>query len=112
MKLSVTAPLLVLVAGLLYAQQAMPRITSVDPDTAKAGDIITVTGEHLDKGEVVEVYLTDEKKDTKVEVTEQSSTSLKIKIPGNMATGRFALMVRTGGKEPKLIEEPVKVNIE
>ncbi len=112
MKLSVTAPLLVLVAGLLYAQQAMPRMTSVDPDTAKAGDIITVTGEHLGKAEVVEVYLTDEKKDTKVLVTEQEPTTIKIKIPDKMATGRFAIMVLTGGKEPKLIEQPVKVNIE
>lgn len=112
MKLSVIAPLLVLAAGVLYAQQAMPRMTGVDPDTGKAGDVITVSGEHLDKGEVVEVYLTDEKKDTKVQITEQGATSIKIKIPEKMATGRFALMVLTGGKEPKLIEQPVKLNVE
>ena len=107
------APLLVLLAaGALYAQQAMPRMTSVEPDTAKSGDIVTVTGEHLDKDEVVEVYLTDDKKDTKVQVTEQSATSIKIKIPDKMATGRFAVMVLTGGKQPKLIEQPVKVNVE
>lgn len=112
MKLSLMAPLVVLAAGVLYAQQAMPRITSVDPDTAKAGDILTATGEHLDKGEVVEVYLTDGKKDTKVQVTEQAPTSLKVKVPDKVTPGRFALMVLTGGKEPKLIEQPVKVNIE
>jgi hypothetical protein len=112
MKLSVMAPLLVLAAGVLYAQQAMPRMTTVDPDTGKAGDVITVTGEHLSKGEVVEVYLTDGKKDTKVQVSEQGDTSLKIKIPDKAVAGRFALMVLTGGKEPKLIEQPVKVNIE
>ena len=112
MKLSLIAPLVVLAAGVLYAQQAMPRMTSVDPDTAKAGDILTVTGEHLDKGEVVEVYLTDGKKDTKVQVTEQAPTSLKVKVPDKVTAGRFALMVLTGGKEPKLIEQPVKVNIE
>jgi len=112
MKLSRMAPLLVLAAGVLYAQQAMPRMTSVDPDTAKAGDILTVTGEHLDKGEVVEVYLTDGKKDTKVQVVEQSPTSLKVKVPDKVTAGRFALMVLTGGKDPKLIEQPVKVNIE
>lgn len=112
MKLSQIAPLLVLTAGVLYAEQAMPRMTAVDPDTAKAGDIITVTGEHLDKSEVVEVYLTDGKKDTKVQVTEQGPASLKIKVPDKMTTGRFALMVLTSGKDPKLIEQPVKVNIE
>jgi len=111
MRLSAIAPLLVLAAGVLYAQQAMPRMTSVDPDTGKAGDVITVSGEHLDKGEVSEVYLTDGKKDTKVQISEQSASSIKIKIPDKL-NGRFALMVLTGGKEPKLIEQPVKVNVE
>jgi len=112
MKLSVIAPLMVLAAGVLYAQQAMPRMTGVDPDTGKAGDVVTISGEHLDKGEVIEVYLTDEKKDTKVQITEQTATSIKIKIPDKVTAGRFALMVLTGGKEPKLIEQPVKINIE
>ena len=112
MKLSVIAPVLMLAAAVLFAQQAMPRITSVEPDTGKAGDIITAKGEHLGKGEVVEVYLTDDKKDTKVQVTDQESTTLKIKIPEKLASGRFAVMVLTGGKDPKLIEQPVKVNIE
>jgi hypothetical protein len=112
MRLSAIAPLLVLAAGVLYAQQAMPRMTSVEPDTGKAGDVITVSGEHLDKGEVVEVYLTDGKKDTKVQISEQGATSLKIKIPDKATAGRFALMVLTGGKEPKLIEQPVKVTVE
>jgi hypothetical protein len=112
MKLSFIAPLAALVAIALYAQQAMPRMTNVEPDSAKAGDILTVNGEHLDKGEVVELYLTDGKKDTKVHITEQSATAIKFKVPDKMAAGRFALMVLTGGKEPKLIEEPVKVTIE
>ncbi|MBZ5592961.1 MAG: IPT/TIG domain-containing protein [Acidobacteriia bacterium] len=105
-------PLLVLTAVVLYAQQAMPRMTSVDPDSAKAGDILTVTGEHLDKGEVTELYLTDGKKDTKCQMTEQSPTALKFKVPDKVTAGRFALMVLTGGKDPKLIEQPVKVTIE
>lgn len=112
MRLSLIAPLLVLTAGFLYAQQAMPRMTGIEPDTGKAGDVLTVSGEHLDKGEVVEVYLTDGKKDTKVAITEQGATSIKFKIPTKVTAGRFALMVLTGGKEPKLIEQPVKVNVE
>jgi len=42
---------------------------------------------------------------------EQTATGLKIKIPAK-ATGRMALMILTGGKEPKLIEQPVKVTID
>jgi len=112
MKLSFITPLAAVAAIALYAQQAMPRMTSVEPDTGKAGDIMTVSGEHLGKGEVVELYLTDGKKDQKVQVTEQAATAIKFKVPDKVTPGRFALMVLTGGKEPKLIEQPVKVTIE
>jgi hypothetical protein len=112
MRLSLIAPLLLLAAGALCAQQAMPRMTAVDPDTGKAGDVITVTGENLDKGQVAELYLTDGKKDTKVPMTEQGPTTIKFKIPDKVTAGRLALMVLTGGKDPKLIEQPVKLNIE
>ena len=112
MRHSFIAPLLLLAAGALYAQQAMPRMTAVDPETGKAGDVLTITGENLDKGQVVEVYLTDGKKDTKLQVTDQAPTTIKCKIPDKVTAGRFALAVLTGGKEPKFIEQPVKVNIE
>ena len=45
-------------------------------------------------------------------MTEQAPTSIKCKIPDKVTAGRFALAVLTGGKEPKFIEQPVKVNIE
>jgi hypothetical protein len=45
-------------------------------------------------------------------VTEQAATAIKFKVPEKVTPGRFALMVLTGGKEPKLIEQPVKVTIE
>ena len=47
MKLSLIVPLLALPAIAVYAQQAMPRMTNVEPDNGKAGDILTVSGEHL-----------------------------------------------------------------
>jgi hypothetical protein len=112
MRLSLIGCALGMAAVVLYAQQAMPRMTGVEPDTGKAGDIMTVSGEHLGKGEVVELYLTDGKKDQKVQVTEQAPTAIKFKVPDKVTPGRFALMVLTGGKEPKLIEQPVKVTIE
>lgn len=92
--------------------QQMPRMTGVDPDNGKSGDVLTVSGENLDKSQVKELYLTDGRKDTKVEMTEQAATSIKFRIPAAAPQGRFALMVLTAGKEPKLIEEPVKVTIQ
>src|SRR6476646_5520351 len=92
MRLSAIGSALTLAAIVLCAQQTMPRMTSVEPDTGKAGDIMTVSGEHLGKGEVVELYLTDGKKDQKVQVTEQAATAIKFKVPEKVTPGRFALM--------------------
>jgi hypothetical protein len=112
MKLSFIAPLFVAASFAAYAQQAMPRMVSVDPPNGKVGAIITVTGENLDKAGVAKVYLTDQKNDILVEVTEQTATSIKFKIPAKAAPGRLTLMVLTTGKEAKLIEQPVKVLID
>ena len=90
----------------------MPQMKTVEPDSAKIGDILTVTGENLDKTNVAEVYLTDDKNDFKCEVMEQAATTLKVKVPTKVKTGRLSLMVLTKGKEPKLIQQPVKVTIE
>ena len=98
MKLSFILPLLAIACLSLHAQQTMPRMTNVEPGNGKVGDILTVSGENLDKAQVAELYLTDGKKDTKVEVTEQTPTSIKFKIPVKATPGRFALMVLTTGK--------------
>ena len=111
MKLSSAVPLLFAATLVLFGQEAMPRMSSVDPSNGKAGDEITVAGENLDKASVAKVYLTDGKNDIVCEVTGQTATEIKLKIPAK-ATGRMALMILTSGKEPKLIEQPVKVSIE
>lgn len=107
--------LLVLVLAFPFvtlAQEAAPRMTVVEPDTAKAGDTVSVTGENLAKPMVSEVFLTDGKNDYKVVIVEQAATGIKFTVPANVKPGRLSLMVLTGGKPPKLIEEPVKINIE
>jgi hypothetical protein len=109
MKLSVIAPLLL--AALAWAQEGMPRMSTVDPGSGKKGDVIAVTGENLDKAHVSKVYLTDGKNDLECSITEQSGTTIKIKIP-EKAAGRLALMILTAGKEQSLIEQPVKLTIE
>jgi hypothetical protein len=113
MNLSFALPLF-LAAGLAaFAQQpAAPRMNTVDPGTGRAGDEIAVAGENLEKALVAKVYLTDGKNDFLVEMTEQVPTSIKFKIPAKAPAGRFALMLLTTGKEPKLIEQPVKLTVE
>lgn len=110
--LTFAVPAILAAALLLSAQSTMPQMQTVDPVSAKIGDVVTVTGDNLGQDTVAAVYLTDGKADTKVEVTEQTAASIKFKIPAAMKTGRFALMVLTKGKDAKFIEEPVKVLIE
>jgi len=90
----------------------MPRMSTVDPGTGKAGDEITVAGENLEKAQVSKVYLTDGKNDVLLDMTEQTATSIKFKIPTKANVGRFSLMLLTTGKDPKLIEQPVKLTVE
>lgn len=112
MKLSFVVPLFMAAGFVAYAQQAMPRMTSVDPLNGKKGDLIAVTGENLQKEAVAKVFLTDGKNDIPVEVVEQTATSIKFKIPTKAEPGRLTLMVLTTGKDAKYIEQPVKVTID
>jgi hypothetical protein len=105
-------PLFLAVGLAAFAQQSLPKMSTVDPGNGKAGDEITVAGENLEKAQVAKVYLTDGKNDVLVDLTEQTATSLKFKIPVKASAGRFALMLLTTGKEPKLIEQPVKLTVE
>ena len=117
MKTSFALFLLVAAGFAAYAQQQppaappAPHMVSVEPGNGKAGDVLTVTGENLQKELVVKVYLYDGKNDIQCEVTEQTEKTIKFKIPAK-ATGRLALEVLTSGKEPKLMEQGVKVTVE
>ena len=113
MKLSFMAPLLLAASLAVWAQQAMPRMVSVDPMNGKGGDLIAVSGENLEKAQVAKVFLTDGKNDILVEVTEQTNTSIKFKVPAKVSPGvRLSLMVLTTGKDAKYIEQPVKLQID
>jgi hypothetical protein len=90
----------------------MPQMKGIAPGNGKAGDLVTVTGENLDKASVAKLYLTDGTNDIEVNIEGQDATTIKFKIPAKAKPGRLALMVLTRGKEPKLIEQPVKVTID
>ncbi len=90
----------------------MPKMTSVEPAQGKAGDLITASGENLDKANVAEIYLTDGNADLKLAMSEQAATAIKFKIPTTAKAGRFSLMVMTAGAAPKLIEQPVKLTVQ
>ena len=87
-------------------------MNSVEPDSGKVGDVLVAQGANFDRENVAALYLTDGKTDIKVAIIEQSATSIQFRIPPEAKPGRFALMVLTKGKDPKPVEEQVKVTIE
>lgn len=105
-----------LVAGLfalaaaLCAFQALPRCTSVEPDTGKVGDVISVKGENLDKNNIAEVYLTDGAKDTKATISQQTPTEIKFTVP-QVKAGRYHLAMLTANRA-SMIEQPVVLTVE
>lgn len=105
--------LLFLAALVLTARDPSPTpvMRVAEPETAKVGDIVTVTGIHLDKELVAEVYLTDRTDDIKVTILEQSSTAIKFKVP-SVKPGRYWLKVLVKEDEPLLIEEPCRLTVE
>ncbi len=113
MKLSLFISLLLAASFSVYAQ-GTPKITSVEPDSGKRGDVITITGENLGKDVIAKLYLTDGgdgKNDVEVTVTEQTATTLKFKLPEKGIAGRLAILVLTATKPAQYIEEPYKVTI-
>ncbi len=111
MKLSLIASILVAVCLAAYAQSGSPSASTVDPSNGKRGDVITLKGANLGKDPVAKVYLTDDKTDLQAEVTEQTATTIKFKIPAK-ATGKLSVMFLTAEKEPKYIVQPVKVTVD
>ena len=93
-------------------KSGMPLMNSVEPASGKVGDVLLIQGANLGQDIVADLYLTDGKTDLKVLMIEQTSTSIRFRIPLEVKPGRFALMVLTKDPDPKLIEQPVKITVE
>ena len=109
-------PAIFLVGLLLFpviAKAQGTRINSVDPLTAKVGDVVSAQGEGLGAAAVDELYLTTGTEDVKVEIVEQNDKMIKFKVPAGVKSGRWTLMIHLkSGTGPRLIEEPVKLTVQ
>ena len=112
MRISLVVLSIMLLAVSAFAQSATPLMRDVDPNSGVIGDVFVAQGDNLDKANVADLYLTDGKNDTKVVISEQTATSIKFTLPPDMKAGHFALMVLTPGKNPRFIEQPVKITVE
>jgi hypothetical protein len=109
MRTWLVATLLCIAVG-LYAFQVLPRCTSLEPDTGKVGDVISLKGENLGKKNSGDVFLTDGSKDIKVTISDQSDTEIKFKVP-QIKPGRYHVAILTANKA-SIIDQPVVLTIE
>jgi hypothetical protein len=97
-------------AASLSAQ--VPLMNKVLPDSGKIGSVLRIKGSFLDKTRVDEVYLTDHTFDMKCKVLDQTADYIEFRIPPSVKPGRLQLLVKTPGREPLLLEQPVYITVQ
>ena len=106
--LLIAASLLVLAARPIVAQQNSPHVTAVDPAAGKPNDIVTVSGDGLEKPHVSAVFLSDDKDDHKVVVVSQATDKIMIKIP-ELKAGDYNISIQSGNA---ILIEPVRFTVQ
>jgi len=99
-------------AGAASLSAQVPVMHKVQPESGSIGSVLKIQGDFLGKAKVDEVYLTDHTFDMKVKVLDQTDDSIEFRIPPFVKPGRLQLLVKTAGKEPLLLEQPVYITIE
>lgn len=90
----------------------VPQMQSVEPKSGKIGSVLRVTGVDLGKTKIDSVYLTDNTLDMMVKVLDQTDGTIQFRIPPSVKPGKLQLLVKTTGKEPVLLEQPVYITVE
>jgi hypothetical protein len=111
MRLVLSLSLLCIGAAASLSAQA-PLMSKVQPDSGKIGSVLRVRGVFLDKAKVDEVYLTDHTFDMKCKVMDQTEDYIEFRIPPSVKPGRLQLLVKTTGREPMLLEQPVFITVQ
>jgi hypothetical protein len=102
------ALLLVLPARTLVAQDATARVTAVDPQSGKANDVVTVTGENLEKSHVSAIFLSDDKDDHKASVVSQAADKIVMKVP-EVKPGDYNVSIQSGNA---IFIQPVRFTVQ
>lgn len=105
--LLVAAALLVLPDRPIVAQGS-PHVTAVDPAFGKPNDMITVSGEDLEKTHVSAVFLSDDKDDHKAVVVTQTADKIMIKVP-EVKAGDYNISIQSGSA---ILIEPVRFTVQ
>jgi len=91
------------------APQAI-HVREVAPPQGKAGDILKAYGDALNAERVLEVYLTNQFMDYRVEIMEQTDHWFTFRIPAGVPEGKFRIAV-VGSDSPSVLEQPAFVKV-
>ncbi len=97
----------ILFSPIVFAQNA-PQVTGVNPASGKVDDTVTLTGTNLGKDAVSAVYLSDDAKDYKATVVEQTDDKITAKIP-NVKAGSYNVSIQVG---KTIFIKPIKFEVE
>ena len=101
------AVLVILPARPLVAQGS-PSVTAVDPASGKPNDVITVSGQSLEKSHVSAVFLSDDKDDQKAVVVTQAEDKITIKVP-EVKPGDYNVSIQSGNA---IFIQPVRFTVQ
>lgn len=101
------AVLVILPARPLVAQGS-PSVTAVDPASGKPNDVITVSGQSLEKSHVSAVFLSDDKDDHKAVVVTQAEDKITIKVP-EVKPGDYNVSIQSGNA---IFIQPVRFTVQ
>ena len=88
--------------------QGSPRVTGVEPTTARVGANVTVTGENLGKANVTSVYLSDNNDDFKAVVVDQGANKIVVKIP-KVKAGDYNISIQI---KSDILIQPVRIAVQ
>jgi hypothetical protein len=88
--------------------QGSPHVTAVDPASGKPNDMVTVSGDSLEKTHVSGVFLSDDKDDHKAVVVSQAADKIMIKIP-DVKPGDYNISIQSGSA---ILIEPVRFTVQ
>jgi len=98
----------------LALASALPgqELERVRPDSGSVGTVLRAYGKNLGKQTIDSVYLSDQTLDMMVKVLNQTDQFIEFRIPPSVKPGKLQLVLKTAGKQPFLLEQPVYVKVE
>jgi len=97
----------------LALTSALPAqvLQRVKPDNGQVGTVLRAYGTDLGKQKIDSLYLSDQTFDMMVKVLNQTDQFIEFRIPPFVKPGKLQLVLKTAGKEPVLLEQPVFVKV-